>query len=323
MAKKFDYQMIPTNGVELRAVVRGEGPLVIMVHGFPESWYSWRHQIDPVAEAGYQVVALDVRGYGGSSKLEAIRDYAMTELVNDLLGVMDHFKADKAVLFGHDWGAPIVWNTAALHPERVAGVVGLSVPWLPAADVSATDLWRDLYADRFFYQTYFQPPGQAEAELDQDVRKSLRVIYYNLSGAVRKNTWLKKKPIDAKLMDGLEDPGEMPDWMTPDDLDFYTNEFMLDGFETALNRYRAQDIDFEALPELRGARITVPCGFIAGSKEIVLSFIPGVDVVANMEAHVDDLRLKKMIKGAGHWIQQEAPEETTSALLKFLKKLDG
>jgi len=172
------FQTIGTNDVNLRCVVEGDGPLVLMIHGWPESWYSWRHQIGPVRDAGYRVVVPDVRGYGGSDAPTAVEDYDMESLIGDVLGLIDHFGERQAILFGHDWGAPVIWNTTALHPQRVRAVAALSVPYSPRGKMSSIDLWRQIYAGRFFYQLYFQEPGLAEAEFEADIRTALRKIYY-------------------------------------------------------------------------------------------------------------------------------------------------
>lgn len=322
MVVEPDFEMIPANGVTLRTAVAGEGPLVIMVHGWPECWYSWRHQIGPVAEAGYRVAVPDVRGYGGSDKPEAIEAYDMPSLVGDVLGLIDHFGEKQAILVGHDWGAPIVWTTAALHPDRVRAVAALSVPWIPRGEVPPIDVWRQIYADRFFYQIYFQEPGVAERELEADVRRSLRMIYFNASGDAPEGLWQQPKPPDAKLLDGMIDPEELPAWLSEADLDYYTRQFEAGGFGPPLHRYRNQRRDWELLPELSEARIRPPSCFLAGTREIVLSFVPGVDLIENMKQYTDDLRVCRLFEGAGHWLQQERPEETNEALLSFIAELE-
>ena len=315
------FQTISTNGVKLRCVVDGDGPLVLMVHGWPESWYSWRHQIGPVRDAGYRVVVPDVRGYGGSDAPHAVEAYDMESLVGDVLGLIDHFGEKQAILFGHDWGAPIVWSTAALHPDRVRAVAALSVPYSPRGKMSSIALWRQIYAGRFFYQIYFQEPGLAEAEFEADIRTALRKIYFSGSGDAPKGMFRSDKAPDARMLDDLPDPSVLPKWLTEQDVDYYVSQFARSGFRGPLNRYRNQERDWERLAGLGGARIAQPACFIAGSRDGVLRFVPNVDLVENMKRWVDDLRLCEIIDGAGHWIQQERPDEVTGLLLAFLATL--
>jgi epoxide hydrolase A/B len=322
MAQKFDLQMLETNGIELRAAVEGDGPLVIMVHGFPELWYSWRHQITPVARAGYRVVAPDVRGYGGSDKPHEIEAYDMASLMADVVGVIDAFGDQTAILVGHDWGAPICWNTAALHADRVAAVAGLSVPYRRRGETSAIELWRRIYKDRFFYQLYFQAEGVAEAELEADVRTSLRKIYYSISGdAPSLDNWLQR-PAGETLLEALTDPEVLPAWLTPEDLDYFVCNFEAGGFRGPINRYRNQERDFANLPEMGIRPVAQPSCFIAGSKDLVRRFVPGYDLYADVATNCEDLRFSRIIDGAGHWVQQEAPDKVTAALLAFLASLD-
>ena len=322
MSEPPDLRIIRTNGVNLRCVVDGEGPLVLMVHGWPESWYSWRHQIAPVRDAGYRVVVPDVRGYGGSDKPDPVEAYDMESLIGDVLGLIDYFGEKQAILFGHDWGAPVVWNTTALHPERVRAVAALSVPYSPRGKISSIALWRQIYAGRFFYQVYFQQPGAAEAELEADIRKALRMIYFSGSGDAPRGMFRADKSADAGMLEGLTDPAVLPGWLTERDLDYFVSQFEAGGFRGPLSRYRNQERDWERLTALNGARITRPACFIAGKRDGVLKFVPDFDLVENMKRWVDDLRVCELIDGAGHWIQQERPAEVTGLLLKFLATLD-
>jgi pimeloyl-ACP methyl ester carboxylesterase len=322
MQQRFDLQIIQTNGISLRAAVEGDGPLVIMVHGFPEIWYSWRHQIKAVAQAGYRVVALDVRGYGGSDKPHEVEAYDMATLMADVLGVIDAFGEQTAILVGHDWGAPICWNTAALHADRVAAVAGLSVPYRRRGETSAIELWRRIYKERFFYQLYFQAEGVAEAELEADVRTSLRKFYYAVSGdAPSLDSWLQR-PAGATLLEGLPDPETLPAWLTQEDLDYYASNFEAGGFRGPINRYRNQERDFANLPEMGMRPVAQPSCFIAGSRDLVRHIVPGYDLYADVAVNCTDLRFSRIIDGAGHWVQQEAPDEVTAVLLAFLASLD-
>ncbi len=322
MKPEFELARVETPDVALRVAVEGEGPLVILVHGWPELWYSWRHQIRPLAAAGHRVVAPDVRGYGGSDKPHAVEAYDMRALTGDVVGLIDAFGAEDAVLIGHDWGAPICWHAALLHPDRVRAVAGLSVPYLPRRGVSPIDLYRKLYAGRFFYQLYFQDEGVAEAELEADVRGALRKIYFSVSGDAEAGSALESGGSARDgFLDGMVDPPRLPAWLSEDDLDYFTEAFEAGGFRGPLNRYRCQQRDWEELSELEGARITQPSFFAAGSKDPVRRFVPGMDLYADPGAACDDFRGSVIVEGKGHWIQQEAPGEVTRALLGFLEGL--
>lgn len=319
-----DFQMIETNGVRLRVALKGNGPLIVLVHGWPESWYSWRRQIPALVAAGYRVAAPDVRGYGGSDKPKDIAAYAIKEMCGDIAGLITALGEEQAILIGHDWGAPIVWNTALFHPARVRAVTGLSVPYIGRGPVSRIELFRTIYKDRFFYQLYFQAPGVAEAELEADVRMSLRKIYYGLSGeGLSASGFTGDKPADAKLLDGMVDPDPLPAWLSADDLDYFVGEFERGGFRGPLNRYRTSDIDFAQQAPVAEMQIVQPTAFVAGSLDPVLRFVPGVDVIERMRPRLADLRLVKVIDGAGHWVQQERPTEVNAALLEFLGGVDA
>jgi pimeloyl-ACP methyl ester carboxylesterase len=316
-----NFETVATNGIHLRVAMAGQGPLVVLVHGWPESWYSWRHQIPILAEAGYRVAAPDVRGYGGSDKPEAVEAYAIKEMCADIAGLIAALGEAQAILVGHDWGAPIVWNTALFHPDKVRAVAGLSVPHTGRGPAPRIELFRKIYKDRFFYQLYFQEPGIAEAELESDVRVSLRKIYYWASGEAMRAGLRLDKPADARLLDGLPDPEPFPAWLTPTDLDYFVGEFKRSGFRGPLNRYRTSKLDFAQQAAVADKRIEQPAAFIAGSLDPVLRFVPGVDMIETMRARVADLRLVRLIEEAGHWVQQERPAEVNAALTMFLRGL--
>ena len=316
-----DFQSIASNGIRLRVALCGKGPLVILVHGWPESWYSWRHQISALAAAGYRVAAPDVRGYGGSDKPAALEAYAIKEMCADVAGLVTALGETRAILIGHDWGAPIVWNTALFYPERVRAVVGLSVPHTGRGPAPRIQLFRKIYKDRFFYQIYFQTPGVAEAELEADVRTSLRKVYYWVSGEAIRAGIRPHQPAGGRLLDGLLDPDPFPAWLTPADLDYYVGEFQGSGFRGPLNRYRTSELDFAQQAAVAEQRLEQPAAFIAGSLDPVLRFIPGVDLIDTMRGRMGDLRLVRLIEGAGHWVQQERPAEVNAALAEFLNRL--
>ena len=322
MHKEFRLEEFQTNGIKVRAAVEGTtGPLVIMVHGWPELWYSWRHQIKPIAEAGFRVVVPDVRGYGGSDKPLEIEAYDMETIMKDVVGLIDALGEEKAILIGHDWGAPIVWNTAALHPLRVSAVAGLSVPYRARGPMPTIDLWKIVYKDKFFYQLYFQKENVAETELDADPRTSLRKIYYSISGDVPNlDSWLERPPSET-LLEAFVDPDPFPSWLTEEDIDYFTENFKKGGFRGPIKRYRNQERDFHNLPDMSVKMIKQQSCLIAGAKDVVRFFVPNSDMYENAGELCTDFRFSKIIEGAGHWVQQEAPEEVNKALLEFLDGL--
>ena len=302
-----------------------------------------------VAAAGYRVIAPDVRGYGGSDKPHAIEAYDMLQLTADVAGLIDALGEDQAILVGHDWGAPICWNTALLYPERIRAVAGLSVPYYPRGEISAIELYKRIHAGRFFYQLYFQEEGVAEAEFEANVRTALRKVYYMASGD-RSDEVMEavgaKQPGD--MLGGLPDPDPLPDWLTEADLDYYTAAFEAGGFRGPLNRYRAQQRDWELLADLAGKTVDQPSCLIAGALDPVRGFVPwrgdgdnratprslvalysmtshgfvpGLDLYQAAGAHCTDYRGTTLIDGEGHWIQQEAPDAVNRALLAFLAEL--
>jgi epoxide hydrolase A/B len=307
--------------IDLNVAVASDGPLIVCVHGFPELWYSWRHQMQYFAGRGYRVAALDVRGYGKSSRPHEITAYTLRNLASDVAAVIDQLGNGKAILFGHDWGAPIVWHTSLLYPDKVTAVAGLSVPFFPRGAAPFLDIMKMIYKDRFFYQVYFQQEGIAEAELERDVSDSLRKMYFAASGDAPLNKWLEQKPASAKLLDGMIDPEPYPAWMSEKDLQVYVDAFRESGFRGPINRYRAQTLDFTDLAELNGKTIGQPSCFIAGERDLVRSFVPGTDLYAAPGAACADFRGATMLPGIGHWVQQEAPSETNAALEKFLRGL--
>ena len=317
----MNFVTVKNGPIDLNVAVAGRGPLILCVHGWPELWYSWRHQIAYFSELGYTVAALDVRGYGRSSKPPEIAAYSIRNLASDVASTIDELGNGTAILFGHDWGAPIVWNTALLYPNKVRAVAGLSVPYIPRGPVAFIEMAKAMYTDRFFYQLYFQKEGTAEAELEADIAAGLRKAYFAISGAAPLNKWLEHKPADAKLLDGMIDPQPFPDWMSDKDLQIYVEAFRAGGFRGPLNRYRAQNIDFEEMAEFAGKPVTQPSYFIAGERDAVRSFVPGIDLYANPGGGCTDFRGSVILPGIGHWVQQEAPAETNQALHVFLKGL--
>jgi pimeloyl-ACP methyl ester carboxylesterase len=292
-------RFVDINGVRLRVVEAGErgAPLIVLAHGFPELAYSWRHQIPVLADAGYHVLAPDQRGYGGSSRPDAVEDYDIHALTGDLVGLLDAEVGggvDRAVFIGHDWGAMLVWHTALLHPDRVAAVAGLSVPPIPRARSRPTQRWREKFGDDF-YMLRFQEPGVAEADMEADVAVTMRGMFAGLVAG------------DAPL----------PDWITSDEFDHYVSEFSRTGFTGALNWYRNYDRNWASTAELTDAQTTVPALFVGGTEDPVgptMNPARAREVVAGPYT-------ERWVAGAGHWVQQERPDEVNRILLAFLREV--
>ena len=322
----MDHRFVTvTNGdIEIEVAVAGEGPLIVCVHGWPELWYSWRHQMAHFSTQGYRVAAMNVRGYGGSSAPREIEAYTLRELAGDVAAVIDALGDGSATVFGHDWGAPIAWNTARLHPDKVSAVAGLSVPYRPVGEVSSLELWKAMYTDqdRFFYQMYFQEPGRAEAELGADTLRSIRMIYYGASGDSPGGSGLiADKPADSTMLDTMVDPDPFPAWCSPEDLQVFADGIDQNGWHGLLNRYRAQTLDSEQLGSVPDPELTQPAAFIGGELDPVRTFVEGVDVYAMAGDFCTDFRGTTLIEGAGHWVQQERPDATNAALAEFLEGL--
>ncbi|HEY6355724.1 MAG TPA: alpha/beta hydrolase, partial [Burkholderiaceae bacterium] len=301
---------------------QGEGPLVVLCHGFPESWYSWRHQLQVLAAAGYRAVAPDMRGYGQTDAPAAIADYSMLHLVGDMVGLVLALGASKAVVVGHDWGAPVAWHCALLRPDLFTGVAALSVPFrgrgpaLPTTAMPRAD-------DAEYYQLYFQEPGKAEGELARNVRHTLRVLLYGASGDAPASQQITMVPRQGGFLTRLADPAELPAWLHEADLDFYVSEFERTGFRGGLNWYRNIDRNWELLAAYAGAKVGVPALFVAGDRDTVITSPAAQKVIARLQDSVPRLHRTVMLAGCGHWTQQERPRAVNDALLEFLQVAQG
>jgi pimeloyl-ACP methyl ester carboxylesterase len=313
---EITHRVINSNGIKMHIAEAGEGPLVLFLHGFPELWYSWRHQLPAIAEAGFHAVAPDVRGYGGTDRPPAVDAYGMRDHVADATGVLDALGADTAVVVGHDWGSPMAWHCAMLEPERYRAVVAMSVPFLPRPPAPPTQLFKQVFGDNFFYILYFQEPGVAESELEADPRTALRTFLCAASGDSVPAGFAGKKKGDV-FLSGMPNPETLPGWLTESDVDYYANEFARTGFRGGLNRYRNMDRDWHDLAELAEAKVSQPALFIAGERDGVLTFTS----LDPMKQLVPNLKGTVMLEGAGHWVQQERAKEVNEALISFLKGL--
>lgn len=288
------------NGIELSFLDEGAGPLVVLCHGFPELAFSWRHQIPALTAAGYRVLAPDMRGFGESAAPSAIESYDVVELCADMTGLLDELDAREAVFVGHDWGANVVWQLAVREPERVRAVAGLSVPFVPRAPAAPIPIMRR-HLGEDFYIVWFQTPGVADEALARDVRRTLTT----------KRVWTA----DWAAQDG--EPPQPPAWMSEDELRVYVEAFERTGFTGGLNWYRNIDRNWQLGADVAERHVEQPAMFLTGERDPVRQFMPA----AAMDGWIDDMRAEIVIDGAGHWVQQERPEEVNVALLELLAGL--
>ncbi|MCX5205402.1 alpha/beta hydrolase [Streptomyces sp. NBC_00237] len=306
----------------LHLVEQGTGPLVLLVHGFPESWYSWRHQLPALAAAGYRAVAIDVRGYGRSSRPAATDAYRMLDLVADNVAVVRALGEESAVVVGHDWGSNIASVSALLHPEVFRAVALLSVPYAPPGGPRPTDVFDRIGGPgQEFYVSYFQEPGRAEREIEPDVRGWLSGFYAALSA----DTMPADDEPDphfvapgGRLRDRFPN-GPLPAWLTEEDLDVYAGEFERTGITGALNRYRNMDRDWEDLAPYRDAPVELPALFIGGTRDASTTWM--ADAIQAYPTTLPALTASHLLDGCGHWIQQERPEKVNHLLTEWLATL--
>jgi pimeloyl-ACP methyl ester carboxylesterase len=305
-------------GIEIDVIDAGTpgDPVIVLCHGWPESSHSWRHQVEPLVAAGWRVLVPDQRGYGASSAPHDVHAYRSDRLSADLVALLDDVGADTATFVGHDWGALVVWDLARFHPDRVAAVVNVSVPYTPWMQ-RPTDQFREQFGDRFFYMLYFQELDLAENELEADLERSLLTILWGGSAEMHRPS---TEPVDLPPLAGsglLETwtsgapiPDRLPAWLPRADLDHYIEQYTTSGFFGPISWYRNLDDDFELTRGLPAP--SMPCAFIAGSMDLVISARPGY--VESMEFTLPDYRGATIIPGAGHWVQQEAPTDFDAAL---------
>jgi pimeloyl-ACP methyl ester carboxylesterase len=285
--------------VELHVVEHGGpgGRTVVLLHGFPELGYSWRHQVPALVSAGYRVIVPDLRGFGRSDVPDRVEAYAVDSLTSDVLSLLDHAGVQRGIVVGHDWGAEVAWRTAWMHPDRVAAVAGLSVPFVPRAPAPPIHVMRQGLGDDF-YMVWFQTPGLADEALSKDVRRALA------STRVWSDTWAR---------DDDDDP-PTPPFMTDDELSVYVRAFERTGFTGGLNYYRNIDRNWELTEPFDQRRIDQPALFITGERDPVRNFMPA----EAMDGWVLNLRARVVVPGAGHWVNQESPQAVNDALLEWL-----
>jgi pimeloyl-ACP methyl ester carboxylesterase len=320
------HRTVAANGIRIHVAEQGSGPAVLLCHGFPESWYSWRHQLAALAQAGFHAIAPDMRGYGASERPQQIDRYTLLHLVGDMVGVLDALGEEHAVVAGHDWGAPVAWHCALLRPDRFRAVVGLSVPYRPRGSVAPTSTMPQT-DDAWFYQLYFQAPGIAEAELEADTRLSMRKILFSGSGNVTRRVpgaahpEVGMVPRSGGFLTRMSDPKVLPPWLTDADVDVYTGQFRDSGFCGGLNWYRNIDRNWELMAGYAGASVNVPALYMAGELDPVVAFPRMREVIADLARFVPQLRGTIMLPGCGHWTQQERAADVNAAMIEFLRGL--
>ena len=315
---QVNHRSIATNGIDMRIAEAGpaDGPLVVLCHGFPESWYSWRHQLPALAEAGYHAVAPDQRGYGGTTAPADISAYTQFHLVGDIVGLVQALDASSAVIVGHDWGAPVAWNAALWRPDIFRAVIALSVPANDRPSLPPTAGMKATFGDDFFYILYFQTAGVAEHELQKDVKRSLRMLLYSASGDASRG--FNRLPKTAGFLDQMVDPDELPAWLSEEDMDYFASQFLHTGFRGGLNWYRNLDRTWELSAAFQGRKIEQPALFITGDRDLTRN---QPNYQERMRAIVPNLRQVVTFPGIGHWTQQENPQGTNAAMLGFLGTL--
>jgi pimeloyl-ACP methyl ester carboxylesterase len=320
-AKEPTLRYIQSNGIKMRIAEMGSGPLVILVHGWPESWYSWRHQLPALAAAGYRAVAPDMRGYGKTDKPQAVEAYDIHQVTADLVGIIDALGEKSAMLVGHDWGAIVAWQAVLLHPQRFTSLVAMSVPYSGRGQQSIVQGLQRTLGDNFYYILYFQEPGVAEKEFDADPRGILSRLYLSPDSPREAPVVTDPKRAAGGWIPRLGAPKGLPSWLTQTELDYYVNEFKESGFRGGINYYRNFHRNWETTPQLSGVQVKVPVLFIAGEKDSVIRGATAEGLTTSMKNAVPDLRGVKLFPNAGHWVQQEKAAETNAAMLEFYQSL--
>jgi pimeloyl-ACP methyl ester carboxylesterase len=323
---ELKHRIIETNGIKMHIAEQGKGPLVVLIHGFPEIWYSWRNQIPVLSEASFHVVAPDLRGFGDTEQPEDIDKYTLLHLVGDIVGLLDALNEESAVIVGNDWGATLAWNAALLRPDRFRGIIALTVPMMPQPPIPPTTVFPQ--NDKgLFYTLYFQTSGVAEKEFEQDARFTVHSLFYSASrdaGPHKRNDGTPNPfnmvSREQGLLSALPTP-KITSWLTEKDLDVYEEAFTKTGFRGGLNYYRNLDRNRELLSCFNGVKVTIPALFIVGDSDVGLS-IPGMEqIISGMSGLVPNLRETIFLKDCGHWAQQEKSEEVNKAIISFLKGL--
>jgi pimeloyl-ACP methyl ester carboxylesterase len=307
---------ISANGIEIFLLEQGEGPLVLLCHGWPELSYSWRHQIPALAAAGFHVAAPDMRGFGRTSAPADIDAYSIFDHVGDMVALVAALGKKRAIIVGHDWGAPVAWHAALFRPDVFSAVAGMSVPPPFRGRGRPLDTLRESGITNFYWQ-YFQTPGVAEREFERDVDVTMRTLLGRGFSDPAAPLFVE----DGKgFLGDISAIRPLPDWLSEADLSYFSEAYRKSGFSGGLNWYRNIDRNWELTAPWQGAQIHQPSLFIAGSNDSVITGRIGAKRVTDMEQVLPNLKQKLIIDGAGHWVQQERADEVNAALIAFLKE---
>ncbi len=307
------------NGISMRIAEAGEGPLIVMLHGWPESWFSWRKQFKPLVEAGFHVVAPDMPGFGHSESLASVNEYNAANIARYVVGILDHFNVEQAVLVGHDWGAIIAWHVVRLYPERFSKLINMSVPFIPHTELPPIKIWQNHYGENFFYIVYFQEKDVPEKEFDANPEAIIKRLYCSPNTLRAEKENKNKNKNSGGWIKRLGDPLELPSWLSQDELDYFVDEYKHAGFEGGINYYRNFDKNWELMKPYADINLSIPTLFIAGEKDNVIRNATREQLLKSMGKQVTGLKDVVVIPEMGHWIQQEAPELVNDVMLDFLK----
>lgn len=318
------FRFIEVNDIRMRIAESGDsGPLILFAHGWPESWYNWRHQMSYFVESGYRVVAPDMRGYGRTDAPEDVNEYDIRKLTDDMVGVLDALGEETAVMVGHDWGAIVAWNAVLIHPDRFSALVAMSVPYGGRPSVSPMVGWRNSFNDNFFYILYHnEDGGVAEAEYDSDPMGIISRLYLSPDSARQAPTITDPARSAGGFIGRLGAPLGLPDWLTQEDLSYVVSEFEFSGFRGGVNYYRNFHRNWEITEDLSDSKVEVPTLFLAGEQDVVIAGANAEQLTGSMKRVVNDLKDVVLLPGIGHWVQQEAPEEVNQIMSDFLTEIN-
>ncbi|KQU82050.1 epoxide hydrolase [Ensifer sp. Root31] len=319
-------RLVDANGIRLNFLEAGEGPAVLLCHGFPETAYAWRHQVAALAAAGFHAIAPDMRGYGKSSRPDEVDQYTLFHLAGDMVGLLDTLGVENAIIVGNDWGASVAWQAVLLRPDRFTGVVAIGVPMMSQPPAPPTQIFPKT-ADALFYALYFQEPGVAEAEFERDVALTLRKLMFAASGEAgprdddrTPNPFGMVSKRDG-LLASLPVPAKLPDWIGDAEFENFVHAFRQSGFSGGLNYYRNLDRNWALQSCLKGKLVDVPAVYLMGERDTGLA-IPGMRaIIAEMPRLVPKLVDTIFLPDCGHWVPQERPDDVSTAIIRFAQGL--